>query len=1105
MIWSAPTSFALSFNFSEVEELAGLDYDFPMTMTVNKIPQSFSICTTEDRAANTYSVDYVASSTVDLLQMSTEIVEEGIPTVEIDLSIEDMPAEMHVVLGDGYLNVDVDSNVGLLALDATADLGLAEIDNMINARLRVYDIPDFGATWYADGTGNGFALNAASFVGSIELAFSFGDLVFPIEHAGDPDSHYLFAWSDSDKTAIAIRIIGVVGMEFVQTNADQSNSLTMSLADNYVLYCIVHSEAGGLLTPGKDVNLDLVMDETPTEITIVWTVPFTLSITTNDAIDSISAALMVYAIGPPAEDLMANVDIIDIPANMEWDIDPDGSIAFSAVDPIGTVIFEASDPNGLPGAKTFFDGEPVRLLTLWIHDIPSFTAEWSTDEVTPWSSVAFNTGPFTSLGDLTFGISTSITSYATVAGFQDNRAMFYNDNYLDLGNGLVMEASMWLYVEDISRVELSFGGSDPTYDVGFSSSSPHDLKASVRMDRTSSYNPADADDDVNILAVTTNLPTTMDLVITPESSFEYDAQGTTLAHVDVDASIGDLSAGAPDPADVDEFQLDVYDLPGSADGQWSFGSDSGSISLQLAESSELGRVELTADNAFGILGTDFEHIEAYIDSLPEDVDADWDMSARTGTISFADGSFTGGLGEAFILATTMDETSTTTYIDSLDVDTSVSMTTYSAYEEAIDDRYWPGNTLENNLEDTYRRNPELNTASDDYEVFRSGADETVFTARISELHSVDINLGNNVGYAEIQFTPGVTTDRQLYLRTEDVDPADDDLTLVELSELPNTAGENLFRVDYDRTSNEYSFESSEVIDYVDVYIGTRDTTSLTKTFYKFLLTDLPETAELSFDLDDTTEGFLEFAISSNFELGVVVQDNNGRYAGWIELTGIRFDYEFYGPGELDTTHDIGYYITRIDVDIHTLPEGGSNEINGIFGIYTLKNNPANLIGPALSAPDAAYIPEWTFMLCDFTHFRILVDWEVGISFNILSDSSGLLEIELFPTISIETGFRPVIDYWWNSQYVVDIPHIPLPPFPPFVYIWMDGSITLNEHPDYIENKPIHLIPITTLAAVEISLDADWDVEYVVTLNIEIDMTIDVPGLHRFSDHCDPSA
>ena len=170
------------------------------------------------------------------------------------------------------------------------------------------------------------------------------------------------------------------------------------------------------------------------------------------------------------------------------------------------------------------------------------------------------------------------------------------------------------------------------------------------------------------------------------------------------------------------------------------------------------------------------------------------------------------------------------------------------------------------------------------------------------------------------------------------------------------------------------------------------------------------------------------------------------------------------------------------MDIHTLPETGGNAINGILGIYTLKDNPANLIGSTVTTPSAAYIPEWTFMLCDFTHFKVYIDWDVGIDFSIFGDGDGELDIELFPTVSISIGANMMVDYWWNSQYKLDIPHIPLVPPPPFLYCWMDGSITINEHPDYIENKPIHLLPVTTLAAVTLDIDADWDVEYVVTLH-----------------------
>jgi hypothetical protein len=619
----------------------------------------------------------------------------------------------------------------------------------------------------------------------------------------------------------------------------------------------------------------------------------------------------------------------------------------------------------------------------------------------------------------------------------------------------------------------------------------------ARLDRTSSLNPAPASDDVLVVIVTSELPLSMDLTVIPSESFEYDALGFSIAHVDIDMWVGDLSPAAPDPADVDALQLDVYDIPGSADGQWDLTGDSGYFNVQLEAASVLGRVELVADNAFGIFGSDFVYFEAYIDSLPENVDSDWDMSSRDGTISFTDAGFTGGLGEAFILATTMDEASTTAYINSLDINPSICMTSYSDYEAEIDERYWPSATLSDNLRDTYCRNPELNTATDDYVVYRSGAGETVFTVRIRELHEVDIHVPNEVGFAEIEFTPGVTTDRQLYIRSEDVDGGDDDLILVELSELPNDAGDNTFRADYDRTSNEYSFESSEIIDFIDVYIGTRSPTSQSLTWYKFLLADLPESAELSFDLDDTTAGFLEFDISSNFEVGLAIQASNGRYAGWIELTGIRFDYEFYGPGELPSSYDIGYYIVRIDIDIHTLPWPGGNDINGIFGIYKFKNNPEDLVGPGFGAPATAYIPDWTFILCDFTQFAVFVDWDVGIS---IDTAPPELEIGLFPTVAVVLDFSLVVDYWWNTAHTINLGTIGIVPFPP-PYAHIDGTIELNPTPDYTENSPIHILPFADTGIITMDLDDDdwefhlghlWPPE-LSHWHIPLTLSIDVPG------------
>jgi hypothetical protein len=107
MNWTAPTSFNLAFGFSEQENLGGSNVSFNATIDVDSVPQSFSVCTQEDRGANTYTVDYTASATVDEFNITTDIIVDGDSTININLLILNMPAAFHAVLGDGYLDTNI--------------------------------------------------------------------------------------------------------------------------------------------------------------------------------------------------------------------------------------------------------------------------------------------------------------------------------------------------------------------------------------------------------------------------------------------------------------------------------------------------------------------------------------------------------------------------------------------------------------------------------------------------------------------------------------------------------------------------------------------------------------------------------------------------------------------------------------------------------------------------------------------------------------------------------------------------------------------------------------------------------------------------------------
>jgi hypothetical protein len=269
-------------------------------------------------------------------------------------------------------------------------------------------------------------------------------------------------------------------------------------------------------------------------------------------------------------------------------------------------------------AEAFFDGEPIRLLSITMHEIPSFVATWIAETSTPQTSIAFNTAPGTGFGDLTFAISTSQTSFVTLtsAGIE-NRAIFYNDDTIDLGNGLVMEASLWVHIEDASSMEMELTSSSPTIHISFTATESNELKVAVTLDGTSALNPA-APDALTGTVETTALPTSMEITVTP-TSFVYTASG------EIDLVTLDITIGEPPSTDIDDMD----------------------------------RVLVTIDNLNGIFGTDLKHVEIEVLDIPASVSATWNIGNKEAMLSFLGGTYDEGLGDLRFLATNGTETDTT--------------------------------------------------------------------------------------------------------------------------------------------------------------------------------------------------------------------------------------------------------------------------------------------------------------------------------------------------------------------------------------------------------------------------------------------------------------
>lgn len=1089
MNWSAPMSFYLTFGFLENETIMGNDVIFDMDVTVDSVPQSFSFCMAENRAANTFTVDYIASSPVDLIDVTTEIVVEAVATVTINLLILDMPAEFHATMGDGYLDVDVLTNVGFVGLNATADLGLAAIASMLNVRLMIWDLPNFSATWFQDDTGNGFSLEAASCIGQIEFAFSFGDLMFPAEHDGDPDSHYLFAYSDPSVTAIALRLIELSLIEFSQDNEIADNSLEVNFCGNYFFYILAHTEVGSLLTEDHDVELRIEVDVTPTEMTLLWTVPFTFALLINEPIDSIVGDLTY-------DDLVAHVEILDIPDDMGWTIDPAGSFLFLALGPIGTILITVSHPDGIPGAETFFAGEPIRLFYLNMEDVPSFVAAWSSEDATPWTAVSWNTAFGTSLGELTFAISTSETDWAGfILIFHTNRALFYNDDSLNLGNGLVMEASLYMHVEDMSRAEFAFGGEVSTIDIGFGATVSHNLIATTRLHEDSGLNPAEPRRLVATV-MTTDLPTSMDLTVTPEESFVYTANAG-IEMVFADATIGTTTT---------EIHIEIEGLPASAEGDWRL---KGNGHFDLTMSDRLDRIWVVMDDPDGLFGSNFIHADVLILDIPESIESDWDIGDKEFTLSFTDGTYDEGLGEFRFLITTDEETPTENYINSLATGSSC-MTEYTDYTETIDDRYWP-NTVPSRLDDLYCRHPTLNPGADDYALYRTGYDGvddiTLYAIRVRELALLDLKLKRSEGFVDLEFSRNVALARQFYFISDNFDT--DKMTLAEISALPDGQSTNSFFAEWDKPDGHYAYDLSEVIPYIDAYYGERESDSLTSDYVKLVLRDVPSEVSLDYELEfgSSGEGYIYFVASSTWEAGILYQHGGWRYVAWLQMRSLWFDYSYAGPGEESCDHgykwEVCYRVFRLDLVLDA-----DVEADGILGIYDRKNDPKELVhdDPSPSPGDQEYIPQWTFILDNFDILELHPIWDIWIG----ADPVALppyLDVGwgVLPHIDIVADLHLMIDYFWNKRYSIDLLSVWVPGLPnpliPGCCEW-DVKIRLNKYQDYRDQKPIHLWPLD-LEIDEFPLTFGIEHDYHDLIYMDITFTINVPGFHRKNDHRTP--
>jgi len=790
----------------------------------------------------------------------------------------------------------------------------------------------------------------------------------------------------------------------------------------------------------------------------------------------------------------------------------DGTLHFVVTpdgDTIGSLLLQITEMTGFLDLLHAFASQTIVFYSLEVDDLPSFDASWSTRTASPpWNFFKVQTASLP-IGSIELAMSSEPGAFLFFGSAEVQKAQLYHNDSFDLGGGFVMEASLWVHYEDLTRAEVVWGGASPTVAVGLSTAVPHALRALVQLANNSVLNRIDPPgplSDTNLTASlrTTLLPASMDFNITTATNFTYTASA------EIDLLTADLRT------DEARVHVEVAGIPGTADGQWDV-DENGFVVVHLSDRIE--RVEGIVERADRLFATEFRHVEFRVLDIPEGFNAAWDTPNKTARLSFIDGSYDEGLGEISFLATTGAGANATAYMNSLGVD-STCMVDYSPYTQAIDGDYWPA-SVPGRLDALYCRHPTLDTVADDYAVQRKGANATdnfnLTAFKVREIGLFAINWTATDGFAHLEFSRNVALDRAFIYIADDF--GTDAITVAEASHLPDGEANNFIHAEWDFVllpgeRNRINYTLTEVVPFIDYYSGVHNRANLSASMRKAVLQDLPEEVSLEWLFGNRT-GSADFNASSPWELGVLEQTGGKRYAGWVAMQSMHFDYDFALPGE-ETCNFPGsfniaefcYRVFRLDATLDAV----GTVLDGMLGIYSLNTGLETL--DSSEVPDGnEFIPDFAFMMDDFDILEVHVLWDVGAAVNGLLFLAGgipIPEFMLAPTVTITLNVGTIVaDFFWNDK--VDeslVSGVPLPfffvPNPCPTSIWT-VDIKINTVKDYVDQNPVHLFPLAGASFLDDHTTGSYSPPDLVfpclpPEFITLHISFDIPGFHRAVDH-----
>jgi hypothetical protein len=942
---------------------------------------------------------------------------------------------------------------GDVILDLECPDGLPGTDSVLGARveqaiMRLDNVPSFTGTYATTAAGTTIGLMSVApglSIGAVQVEISTAQDLPPLgppTGSGDVDTVTLSDPGGASAKHLVAQLFGLTNFNYSTFNATRSQTIVMTQDAARKMIATVVSNGGKFFNP-HNVDLAITIDQLPTSITLTTDGMNSLSYNGNSDIGSIT----VGGHGGAAEGFFdmtkVSLSATGLPANLGFTIDPTSQVTLTASPhSVSKITVHLHNPNGL-GGGTVLLGDALRDARLQLDNVPSLTASWSGASGTSVNFDATSSGTF--LGGAQVGLSSQEGD--TTPGFVTGSGTATAADYVkvdDEGSGNVKRVAVGLF--GIGHFSLSTQDGSHGLTVGYAANADHELKVNI-------------DSNFGHFFSTYNIHAFLDVQTVPRT-WNFSSDFATTLNYTASSGISQVTATAEidktsSSADNTHAEFTITGLPSSVTFTMV-----PNASASLTMSGALTEIKLLVKSDNGILGMSNYHlVAADLNNIPASWSANWSGSQFVLQASAPMGEVTG-------LVSTSDDgpTNVNKILPFTQSGPGGARVNYSPYASTIDNRYYnaaPGGAPATLAEiDVLYNHAHVLGAGEDHAVVRiSGGSLDIADFQFTGFQAVQYQPNNNGGHFEFDApSPGTHE----FLAGADLNGK---FLVAHIDNIPDQAVLNIDLAGRDIHFFTHSASMATAGD-IDVYYGPARMAQDSDRAVRMVMQHTPDDVHIFWNFGFPS-GSANFVASNAFTLLFLYQDGGTRVTAGARLKELQAGYnvDFHPHFSVGTTFGIPtsldlivfHAIAGIDNDVNF--DGGGNPIiapnyskppvDGFFSLYNMKSNPGGLTdqngNPLSGAPSpgpSEYVPQLSFLMKGFRELSF--DFTLGV--HVFGFSGFLTPFANFtPTVIGQFA----LDFW--------APRVDLSISLPIL-----GDFGLFNAPDWTDNTPIHLIPVTGL-------------------------------------------